>query len=53
MQVSEEDANDVVQLLQESLLEVFTSETGEIDAGRRKDGTLSLAKQVRGCVFVV
>ena len=44
-----EDAQDVVQLLQESLLDVFTTETGAIDTSRK--GGISLAKQVRHCVL--
>ena len=43
-EVSEEDAEDVVQLLHESLLDAFTTDTGEIDFGRK--GGMSLAKQV-------
>ena len=46
-----EDANDVVQLLQESLLDVFTNESGAIDAGRK--GGISLAKQVKALVKVM
>jgi len=42
--VTPEDAQDVVQLLQESLLDVFTTETGTIDTSRK--GGISLAKQV-------
>lgn len=42
--MSEEDAEDVVQLLHESLLDAFTTDTGEIDFGRK--GGMSLAKQV-------
>ena len=42
--MTEDDANDVVQLLQESLLDAYTDELGQIDAGRR--GGISLAKQV-------
>ncbi len=47
--MTEDDANDVVQLLQESLLEVFTSESGEVMNGGKggKGGSLSLSKQVR------
>jgi DNA helicase MCM8 len=37
-----------VQLLQESLLDVYTSENGIIDAGRK--GGISLAKQVKALV---
>ncbi len=43
-QVTPDDAQDVVQLLQESLLDVFTTETGAIDTSRK--GGISLAKQV-------
>ena len=43
--MSEDDAEDVVQLLHESLLDAFTTDTGEVDFGRK--GGMSLAKQVR------
>jgi DNA helicase MCM8 len=43
--VTAEDAHDVVQMLQESLLDTFTTETGEMDFGRK--GGMSLAKQVK------
>lgn len=46
-EVTEEDAEDVVQLLHESLLDAFTTDTGEVDFGRK--GGISLAKQVQ-CV---
>lgn len=42
--MTEEDAEDVVQLLHESLLDAFTTDTGEVDFGRK--GGMSLAKQV-------
>lgn len=42
--MTEEDANDVVSLLQESILDTLTSELGVIDIGRK--GGMSLAKQV-------
>jgi len=38
------DAEDVVQLLHESLLDAFTTDTGEVDYSRK--GGMSLAKQV-------
>jgi hypothetical protein len=41
----------VVQLLQESLLDVFTTESGIIDASRK--GGISLAKQVKALVKVM
>jgi DNA helicase MCM8 len=47
-EVTEADANDVVLLLQESLLDAFTDESGAIDIGRR--GGISLAKQVKALV---
>ena len=47
-EVTEEDANDVVLLLQESLLDAFTNEMGAIDIGRK--GGMSLAKQVKALV---
>jgi DNA helicase MCM8 len=50
-QVTAEDAQDVVQLLQESLLDVFTTDSGIIDAGRK--GGISLAKQVKALVKVM
>jgi len=49
--VTPEDAQDVVQLLQESLLDVFTTETGAIDTSRK--GGISLAKQVKVLVKVM
>lgn len=45
--MSEDDAEDVVQLLHESLLDAFTTDTGEVDFGRK--GGMSLAKQVKEC----
>lgn len=51
LKVTAEDAQDVVQLLQESLLDVFTTECGAIDSGRK--GGISLAKQVKGLVQVM
>lgn len=47
-EVTEDDAKDVVQLLQESLLDAFTTETGEIDLKRK--GGMSTAKQVKALV---
>ena len=44
VQVTAADAHDVVQLLQESLLDVYTDEVGAIDSSRK--GGISLAKQV-------
>jgi DNA helicase MCM8 len=49
--VTVEDAQDVLQLLQESLLDVFTTESGIIDTGRK--GGISLAKQVKALVSVM
>jgi hypothetical protein len=34
-EVSKQDATDVIQLLQESLLDVFTNDIGEIDLNRK------------------
>ena len=48
-EVTEKDAKDVVELLQESLLDAFTNDTGEIDFGRK--GGMSLTKQV-WCQFI-
>mmetsp|Transcript_17029 Transcript_17029/g.23413 ORF Transcript_17029/g.23413 Transcript_17029/m.23413 type:complete len:743 (+) Transcript_17029:535-2763(+) len=48
-QVTESDALEVVQLLQESLLDAYTDELGRIDTGRK--GGISLAKQVK-CLVV-
>lgn len=48
--MSEDDAEDVVQLLHESLLDAFTTDTGEVDFGRK--GGMSLAKQVNGMEWV-
>ena len=45
--MTEDDAEDVVQLLHESLLDAFTADTGEVDFGRK--GGMSLAKQVKEC----
>lgn len=42
--MTESDALEVVQLLQESLLDAYTDELGRIDTGRK--GGISLAKQV-------
>ena len=42
--MTEDDANEVSQLLHESLLDAFTTETGVMDFGRK--GGLSLSKQV-------
>lgn len=49
--MSEDDAEDVVQLLHESLLDAFTTDTGEVDFGRK--GGMSLAKQVKECIMCV
>lgn len=49
-EVSDSDANDVVELLQESLLEAFTDENGALDLGRK--GGMGLAKQVKSLVKV-
>ena len=45
-QVTEQDAREVVMLLQESLLSAFTTEIGELSTGGRKGGPQGLAKQV-------
>lgn len=42
--MTEDDASDVVSLLQESILDTLTSELGVVDIGRK--GGMSLAKQV-------
>lgn len=47
-EVTEEDAEDVVQLLHESLLDAFTTDTGEVDFGRK--GGMSLSKQMKSLV---
>lgn len=44
-EVTESDANDVVQLLQESLLDAFTNETGQVDFSRK--GGISTTKLVK------
>jgi DNA replicative helicase MCM subunit Mcm2 (Cdc46/Mcm family) len=44
--VTEDDALDVVEIMQESLLEAYTTETGEIDFTHHT-GSMSLSKQVR------
>ncbi|CAN0075799.1 unnamed protein product [Ascophyllum nodosum] len=43
--VTEQDAKDVVDMMQESLLEAYVNDTGAIDFGR--SGATGLAKQVR------
>jgi DNA helicase MCM8 len=48
-EVTAADASDVVQLLQESLLDAFTTEVGTMDFKGRKGG-FSLAKQVKALV---
>jgi DNA helicase MCM8 len=47
-EVTEQDANEIVQLLQESLLDIMTNEAGEIDVTRR--GGTSLPKQMKALV---
>jgi DNA helicase MCM8 len=46
--VTEQDARDVVELLQESLLQAFTDETGAVDLGRSSGGPL--VKQIKKLV---
>jgi DNA helicase MCM8 len=43
--VTEDDALDVVEMMQESLLDAYTNETGEVDFAHHS-GSMSLAKQV-------
>ena len=43
---TEDDALDVVELMQESLLDAYTTETGEVDFQHHHSGSMSLAKQV-------
>lgn len=50
-EVTENDATDVVALLQECLLDGITDELGRIDSSRR--GGLSLAKQMKALVAVL
>ena len=50
-EVTEQDANEVVQLLQESMLDVYTDETGILDFSRK--GGMSLAKQMKAMVKVL
>ena len=45
---NQDDALDVVEMLQESLLDAFTTEAGEVDFAHHS-GSMSLAKQVSGC----
>ncbi len=47
VEVLEQDALDVVELMQESLLEAFTNEAGEVESGRKVGGTV---KQVKALV---
>lgn len=42
----QDDALDVVEMLQESLLDAFTTEAGEVDFAHHS-GSMSLAKQAR------
>lgn len=46
--VTEQDAKEVVDILQESLLDTLTNESGELDFGR--SGGMSLAKKVKAYV---
>jgi DNA helicase MCM8 len=50
-EVTEADANDIIQLMQESLLDIYTTETGEIDVTRR--GGTSLVKQMKALVKIM
>ena len=43
---TQDDALDVVEMLQESLLDAFTTEAGEVDFAHHS-GSMSLAKQAR------
>lgn len=47
-QVTAEDANDVVDLLHEALLDAATNEVGEVELGRK--GGMGLAKQIKAIV---
>lgn len=47
-EVNEQDALDVVELMQESLLDAFTNDTGEVDLGRKSAG--NTVKQVKSLV---
>ena len=47
-QVTAEDAQDVIDLLHESLLDAFTNESGVVELGRKGGG--SLVKQVKALV---
>ena len=46
--VTADDAQDVIDLLQESLLDAFTNETGQVDLSRKGGG--GLTKQVKALV---
>lgn len=48
VEVTEDDAKDVVDLLHESLLDAFTDDTGEVDLSRKGGG--GLVKQVKALV---
>ena len=45
----QDDALDVIEMMQESLLDAFTTETGEVDFTHHS-GSMSLAKQVKAFV---
>eukprot|EP00595_Chromulina_sp_UTEXLB2642_P003264 CAMPEP_0196763286 /NCGR_PEP_ID=MMETSP1095-20130614/3749_1 /TAXON_ID=96789 ORGANISM="Chromulina nebulosa, Strain UTEXLB2642" /NCGR_SAMPLE_ID=MMETSP1095 /ASSEMBLY_ACC=CAM_ASM_000446 /LENGTH=669 /DNA_ID=CAMNT_0042116115 /DNA_START=287 /DNA_END=2296 /DNA_ORIENTATION=- len=47
-EVTDRDAEEVIELLQESLIDAFTNDVGEIELGRR--GGMSLSKQVKALV---
>lgn len=51
-EVTEDDAQEVVNLLQESLLDVYTNETGFVDTGK-KGGHMTLPKQMKALVQVM
>ena len=52
LQVTEEDANDVVQLLHEAVLDTYTTGIGVVDFTGRKGGS-SVAKQLKALVEVL
>ena len=47
--VTEEDAQDVIDLLHESLLDAFTNEAGEVEVGRRG----GVVRQIKALVKVL
>jgi DNA helicase MCM8 len=49
-QVTAADADDVVELLQEAMLDAFTNDLGEVELGLGRKGGVGLAKQIKAVV---